>query len=154
MLYFVKYWIKIVRFIFYSVIGLQEVSDILKGGSDSTQFVPCVKDSRVILVIMLVILILLLTVACEPLPPKAEFGVLPENGQAPLEVHFIDLSMGEVDNYQWDFNNDGYIDSIEPNPWHTYTEPGSYSVSLTVSGIGGSDIEVKIDYLEVTSVSR
>ena len=102
---------------------------------------------------VLVLPLLLVSVACEPLPPDAEFGVLPETGQAPLEVHFIDLSMGEIDTWEWDFDNDGRLDSSESNPWHTYRDPGTYTVSLTVSGIGGSDVEVKVDYLEVAPAS-
>ena len=101
----------------------------------------------------LVLPLLLVSVACEPLPPDAEFGVLPETGQAPLEVHFIDLSMGEIDTWEWDFDNDGRLDSTESNPWYTYRDPGTYTVSLTVSGIGGSDVEVKVDYLEVAPAS-
>lgn len=113
-----------------------------------------VRDWRLALVIALLFLVSLVTIACEPFPPQAEFGVLPENGQAPLKVRFINLSKGEIDSYQWDFDNDGRTDSTEQDPWHTYTNPGIYSVSLTVSGIGGIDTEVKIDYLEIASVSR
>jgi len=104
----------------------------------------------VTLVLTLVLLVSVVVLACEPLPPGAQFGALPETGQAPLEVHFIDLSMGEIDSWQWDFDNDGRVDSTLANPWYTYRDAGSYTVSLTVSGIGGSDTEVKPDYLEVT----
>jgi acyl-CoA synthetase (AMP-forming)/AMP-acid ligase II len=35
--------------------------------------------------------------------------------------------------YQWDFNNDGTIDSTQQNPTHTYTTNGNYTVTLTIS---------------------
>jgi len=40
--------------------------------------------------------------------------------------------------YEWDFDEDGVIDSTEQNPTHSYSEDGVYSVTLTVSGIDGS----------------
>ncbi|MDP8211015.1 MAG: FG-GAP-like repeat-containing protein, partial [Candidatus Stygibacter australis] len=54
-------------------------------------------------------------------------------GTIPLEVQFTDLSRLDVTNWQWDFDNDGNIDSYEQNPVYTYTETGTYTVSLTVS---------------------
>ena len=36
------------------------------------------------------------------------------------------------DNFFWDFNNDGTIDSNLANPTYVYSEPGSYLVSLEI----------------------
>ena len=36
------------------------------------------------------------------------------------------------------------------NPTHTYEEAGTYTVSLSISGPGGRDIETKKDYIIVT----
>jgi PKD repeat protein len=52
-------------------------------------------------------------------------------GLAPLEVSFTDLSTGNPNAWLWDFG-DGTT-SADKNPVHTYTAPGYYSVSLTVS---------------------
>ena len=52
-------------------------------------------------------------------------------GTAPLEVKFTDASEGNFVTYVWDFG-DGSTSS-ESNPSYTYTTPGDYSVSLTVT---------------------
>ncbi len=86
-------------------------------------------------------------------PPVAEFSASPTSGTSPLVVDFTDESTGEVTSWEWDFENDGTPDSTEQHPSHTYTMPGLYTVSLTVSGPGGSDTVTKIDYIEVTDPS-
>jgi len=50
----------------------------------------------------------------------------------------------------WEFG-DGNT-STEQNPTHIYSNPGLYTVSLTVSNQYGSDTETKTFYVEVTSV--
>jgi len=35
--------------------------------------------------------------------------------------------------YEWDFDNDGIIDSTDPNPSFSYSDPGTYTVALTVT---------------------
>lgn len=64
----------------------------------------------------------------------------PSNGAAPLEVTFsLDGSIEELINpdagYGWNFG-DG-VTSTEPNPIHTYTMPGEYTVSVTVTTLWG-----------------
>jgi PKD repeat protein len=51
-------------------------------------------------------------------------------GNAPLNVSFLDRSAGSPDSWSWDFG-DGTV-SHEQNPTHLYASPGSYDVSLTV----------------------
>jgi hypothetical protein len=81
------------------------------------------------------------------------------SGLAPLEVRFTDLSSGNPNAWLWDFG-DGATSS-EKNPVHTYTAPGHYSVSLTISmeyaaeGMYMSQsrgIE-KPDYIHVTGIT-
>lgn len=72
-----------------------------------------------------------------PPPPVAVFSAHPTTGQAPLTVHFSDESTGQVTAWQWDFG-DGHGGSGR-NPAHTYGASGNYSVTLTVTGPGGSD---------------
>ncbi|MFT5288795.1 MAG: PKD repeat protein [Planctomycetota bacterium] len=72
--------------------------------------------------------------------PDARFTANPTNGDAPLVVQFTDTSIGSVTAWAWVFG-DGATSS-QPNPSHTYTTPGTYTVQLTATGPGGSDIEI------------
>ncbi len=80
-------------------------------------------------------------------PVTADFSATPLSGIAPLEIAFTNLSTGTYDTYTWDFG-DGETSALE-NPAHTYSEPGTYTVSLTVSGLGGTDTETKTGYISV-----
>jgi len=73
---------------------------------------------------------------------SAQFTAYQLVGHAPLQVDFEDQSLGEVDSWNWDFQNDGIIDSNEQNVSFTYTEPGIYSVSLEV--ISGEDTSIVV----------
>ena len=63
-----------------------------------------------------------------------EFSASSYSGHAPLELLFSDVSTGypEATSWQWDFNDDGVIDSEEQHPIWVYSEPGEYSVKLVV----------------------
>ena len=64
-------------------------------------------------------------------------------------IQFTDLSIGNLTNWEWDFENDGTIDSYEQNSEWIYTEAGIYSVSLTVSEGIYTDTELKENYITV-----
>jgi PKD repeat protein len=83
-----------------------------------------------------------------PLPIKAGFSGSPTSGTAPLNVTFSDVSTGSPTSWKWDFG-DGGSSSIK-NPSHTYTVPGSYSVSLHATGPGGTNVKSLTDYITVT----
>ncbi len=68
-------------------------------------------------------------------------------------VNFTDLSDGAVDSWEWDFDNDGIIDSTEQNPSCFYDAPGTYSVSLTVNWDGVSSTTTKEDYVTIEIAS-
>lgn len=68
----------------------------------------------------------------------AAFSASPTCGHPPLVVQFTDESMGTIDNWEWDFG-DGQT-STERHPVHTYTQPGSYDVTLSVSGQGSHSV--------------
>jgi PKD repeat protein/photosystem II stability/assembly factor-like uncharacterized protein len=85
-------------------------------------------------------------------PPTANFYGAPLSGAAPLSVSFTDTSSGAVSSWAWTFG-DGQT-STQASPSHTYQNPGTYTVSLTVSGPSGSDPETKNAYITVyTSVN-
>ncbi len=68
---------------------------------------------------------------------------------AGTEIQFTDLSTGNPTSWQWDFENDGTIDSYIQNPSWTFEEPGLFTVSLTVSDGTTSDTETKTNYIDV-----
>lgn len=70
-------------------------------------------------------------------PPEASFTAFPSSGAAPLRVSFSDTTTGTVSSHLWDFG-DGYKSELT-NPSHTFKEPGTYTVRLTVGGAGGTD---------------
>jgi PKD repeat protein len=71
-----------------------------------------------------------------PTAPQARFTVTPDSGVAPLRVSLQDSSTGTITSRVWSFG-DGQT-STEQNPTHTYTTPGRYTVTLTVTGPGGT----------------
>jgi PKD repeat protein len=69
--------------------------------------------------------------------PVADFTAIPTSGLYPMTVHFTDASAGNVTTYDWNFG-DGSHSALQ-SPAHTYTYPGTFTVSLTVTGPGGSN---------------
>ena len=66
---------------------------------------------------------------------------------APLTVTFQSESTGVIDNQQWQFGDGADDSALQPD--HTYSAPGSYSVTLTVEGPGGVDQITIIDAITV-----
>ncbi len=66
-----------------------------------------------------------------------------------MTVRFTDTSRNNPESWMWDFNNDGRIESKLENPVHTYSEPGSYTVTLVATNSAGSDNETKSAYITV-----
>ena len=81
----------------------------------------------------------------------ADFSVNVSSGVFPLSVSFSDASVGEVNSWAWDFNNDSVTDSTIQNPQYTYNSEGVYTVSLSVSGPGGTDSETKTNLISVSN---
>ncbi len=80
-------------------------------------------------------------------PPVADFSGTPLTGIAPLTVQFTDISTGQIDSWSWQFG-DGQTSS-QQSPQHLYQNAGTYNVSLTVTGQGGTDTETKNGYITV-----
>ena len=83
--------------------------------------------------------------------PVAIFSGSPVSGPTPLQVNFTSGSTNAT-THAWDFENDGSPDASGSSVAYTYTTPGVHSVSLTVTGSGGTDTNLKTDYITVTAV--
>ncbi len=86
-----------------------------------------------------------------PSIPVANFTAKPRSGNGPLVVQFTDTSTGHVESRLWDFG-DGAT-STQQNPIHTYTfrNTPDYTVSLRVTGMGGTDTETKTNYIHLNT---
>jgi PKD repeat protein len=89
------------------------------------------------------------TATFSALPPLADFSGLPRSGNAPMIVHFTDLSSGTPTSWLWDFG-DGKT-GTKQNPTHVYENVGTYSVSLTAANGAGLDTLSKPDYITTGS---
>ena len=80
--------------------------------------------------------------------PIADFTATPTNGSAPLTVNFTDQSTNNPTEWQWDFGDGGTAHL--PNFSHTYTNEGTYTVTLTATNEFGSDVVTKTNYIAVS----
>lgn len=75
--------------------------------------------------------------------PTPVISAEPTVGAEPLVVEFSSEGTSDPDgdrvHYQWDFDGDGEFDAGGASPSHTYTEPGVYRATLTVTDVGGAD---------------
>jgi len=84
-------------------------------------------------------------------PPAASFAANITVGTVPLTVNFTDMSTNSPTVWAWSFGDGGW--STLENPSHTYTTPGTYTVSLTASNYGGSNVATTTNYITVTKAS-
>jgi PKD repeat protein len=80
---------------------------------------------------------------------RAEFTASPTEGIAPLTVDFTNESTGEYTDSLWDFG-DGLTSTLE-SPTHVYRHEGSFAVTLTVSGLGGTDSRTVPDFVTIAT---
>lgn len=86
--------------------------------------------------------------AHETSAPTADFLITTEDdGIADHTISFDDQSAGLVESYLWDFGDGNTSTSSFGD--HTYLEPGSYTISLTVSGPGGTDTKEVVNAVVV-----
>jgi PKD repeat protein len=78
---------------------------------------------------------------------SADFTVNQTTGVPQQTLSFTDKSDGNISSWLWHFG-DGSTSTLQ-NPTHAYTNPGNYSVSLTVSGLGNSATETKTNYINI-----
>ncbi len=86
-------------------------------------------------------------------PILSNFSTLTEEVFLMNEVEFDNYSFGDINEYQWDFENDGIIDSYEEFPVYTYQDTGYYSVKLTVVGPDSSNTFIRENYIHVIDTS-
>lgn len=85
-------------------------------------------------------------ITIEPPHPTASF-IGQGDGCAPLTVSFTNTSLQAL-SYQWNFGDGGT--STADNPIYVYNVPGTYTVTLTAFGVGGSvNTMVKVDSVVV-----
>ena len=84
------------------------------------------------------------------LAPVANFTSDVTNVTAGGEVNFTDQSTGNITSRNWAFDGGTPSSSTQQNPTITYNTAGNYTVSLTVTGPGGSDTETKTNYITVS----
>ncbi|HRY33474.1 MAG TPA: PKD domain-containing protein [Bacteroidales bacterium] len=80
------------------------------------------------------------TVTDQMLPPSAGFSPGNITLTAGSEVHFVDLSTGSPDYWNWDFDGAAPPSSIQ-HPVVTFSQTGTYQVTLYVSNAMGSSVE-------------
>lgn len=89
------------------------------------------------------------TTQSKPPAPTASFSAEPRTGGSPLTVQFTCQSTGEITGWKWVFQTEGgSASSTDKNPAANLPE-GTWTVTLTVTGPGGSDTMVKEDYIVV-----
>jgi len=74
----------------------------------------------------------------------AEFEAERTRWFANRSLQFHDRSY-QATSWNWDFGDAGF--STAQNPTHTYANPGTYTVTLTING--GADAETKVSYLAI-----
>lgn len=80
--------------------------------------------------------------------PAADFTATELIGCIPFEVQFQDNST-EATSWEWTFENGNPSSSTEENPTVTYSERGTYSVTLKAINSYGSDATSKTGYITV-----
>ena len=79
----------------------------------------------------------------------ADFFTDTISGDEPLEVHFYDNSSDNVTGWEWDFDNDGIIDSYLENPVYIYDSVGIYSIELVITD-GSNNVSItKSNFINV-----
>lgn len=78
---------------------------------------------------------------------SADFTATPTQGCAPLFVQFTDQSTGAITSRIWDFGIGSPVSGNNPSPAYTYTIPGCYDITLTVSDGVSTNTITKSNYI-------
>jgi alpha-L-rhamnosidase len=89
-------------------------------------------------------------VSIVPPPPVAGFSGGPTNIFVTQLVTLTDASTGSITNWVWNYGDGNAVtNSSNASVTHAYPNAGSYTVSLTVSGLGGTGASTQPDYVVV-----
>jgi len=80
---------------------------------------------------------------------NANFNVDHIAGVIPLSVNFTDSSANNPTTWHWDFG-DGNTSALQ-NPTHTYSDTGSYTVSLIANNNFSTDTITRADYITASN---
>lgn len=124
--------------------GVAGTSPIWNGAIDEFRFYTGVVDQQTLIANMMTEL--------TPPVPLARFRASRTGGASPLVVNFQDFSAtpapGGITSWAWDVDGDGTTDYTTQNACHTYTVPGTYDVSLTITDANGnSDTLTRTSYV-------
>ncbi len=89
-------------------------------------------------------------IVVEVTAPVADFSAQPTIGMVPLTVNFNDDSDGDIESWHWDFGDGNTSD--EQHPEHMFMDANNYTISLTVTGPGGTETITKENFIEVRDV--
>jgi PKD repeat protein len=85
--------------------------------------------------------------------PVAAFSGVPTNAYVTQSVVLTDASSGNITNWVWNFGDGSKVtNSSSASVSHGYSAAGAYTVSLTVSGPGGSSTITQTGYIMVNPV--
>ena len=82
-------------------------------------------------------------------PPNADFNANNTNACTGSVVFFNDLSTSNITSWSWDFGDGN--SSNQQNPSHTYSSPGTYDITLTVTNSNGTDTYTLTNYVTVSN---
>ncbi len=100
--------------------------------------------------------IYLCDLAAQSEKPTATFSANVTSGTAPLKVQFTSETAGNPTDYYWVFEPSTSSDWNSHHPVtavHTFTQPGVYTVALTVTNDAGSYTATREGYITVTDAS-
>ena len=83
--------------------------------------------------------------------PTVDFTASPLSGFAPLATTVSPIVSGNVTEYLWDLG-DGTTSISSSAFSHVYTNPGTYTISLTASGFGGTKTKTRTNYITANAV--
>lgn len=109
-----------------------------------------IRKSGIFALLLCLVCVLGSATGCGRGTPDAQFTANATTGIAPMAVWFTDLSTGDIDTWEWDFENDGVVDSTLQYVLHVYENPGTYTVKLIVNESGRTDSEVKTAFIKVS----
>jgi len=79
--------------------------------------------------------------------PEVSFTANSYTGIVPLSVQFTDTSTGMPESWEWNFGDNS--SSFQQHPEHVYKKSGVYTVSLTVTGPGGTITYTQTELIQV-----